>query len=196
MQYIVNHRSTPRFNGFLKFAVFLSTLAISVCIAGLYGILNDQITFTISPEYFTKFKYVQFGVKPAYFGGERQAVAAIGFLATWWVGLIIGMALGLTGLSYKHHKTMLLMILKAISITFCITICAGFAGFLYGKYHLANTGVNWWLPNDLVDKKAFIVVGSIHNFSYLGGLAGLLAGNIYLVVKKSIGSKNPMTTTN
>jgi len=156
----------------------------------MYGILNDQITFTISPEYFTKFKYVQFGVNPAQFGGTRLAVAAIGFLATWWVGLFIGLALGLTGLAYKHYKTMLRMILKAIIATFFVTICAGCAGFLYGKYGLAKTGVNWWLPKNLVDKKAFIVVGSIHNFSYLGGLVGVFAGIIYLASKQNTGNKS------
>jgi hypothetical protein len=31
-----------------------------VLIAGVYGILHDQITFTISPEYFTEFKSAQF----------------------------------------------------------------------------------------------------------------------------------------
>jgi len=41
--------------------------------------------------------------------------------------------------------------------------------------------VNWWLPENLVDRKAFITVGSIHNFSYLGGLLGIIAGIIYLV---------------
>lgn len=28
--------------------------------AGLYGVLHDQVTYTISPEYFTKLKFEQF----------------------------------------------------------------------------------------------------------------------------------------
>ncbi|MGB0763409.1 MAG: hypothetical protein ACPGO0_05625, partial [Acidimicrobiales bacterium] len=56
-------------------------------IAGLYGIIHDQITYTISPEYFTKlkfyqFEYVDFGLP------NRAFVLFIGFLATWWVGFI------------------------------------------------------------------------------------------------------------
>ena len=80
-----------------KFAVFSATLFISILLAGLYGILHDQVTYTIAPEYFTKFKYGQFGFEPAWFGGHRQTVAAIGFLATWWTGIFIGLGLGLTG---------------------------------------------------------------------------------------------------
>ena len=51
----------------------------------------------------------------------------------------------------------------------------------YGKFSLAETGVDWWLPENLIDKKNFIAVGSMHNFSYLGGLIGLVAGIIYIV---------------
>src|SRR5271166_328085 len=98
-----------RFNPYLKFGTFLSSIIISILIAVVYGILNDQITYTISPEYFTKFKYLQFGVRPDLFGGDRQAVVAIGFLATWWVGLIIGLAFGINGLVFKDNKIMFRM---------------------------------------------------------------------------------------
>lgn len=167
-----------------KFGVLASTIFISAMLAGLYGIIHDQITFSISPEYFTKFKYVQFGFDSEDFGGHRNTVALIGFLATWWTGIFIGVGLGLTALIYADHKTMLRVIRKAISLVFLVTIVTGLAGFFYGKLHLAKAGVNWWLPEYLVDKNNFIIVGSIHNFSYLGGLFGLITGVIYLVVNK------------
>ena len=63
-------------------------IAVAVCgamVAGVYGILHDQITYTISPEYFSKFKFDQF--RYAEIGlPDRVFVAEIGFLATWWVG--------------------------------------------------------------------------------------------------------------
>jgi hypothetical protein len=56
-------------------------------IAGAYGIVHDQVTYTIAPEYFTKLKFHQFHY--ADFGlGNRIFAATIGFLATWWVGAI------------------------------------------------------------------------------------------------------------
>jgi hypothetical protein len=168
---------------FLKFGVFLLSIIFSIIIAGLYGIVNDQVTYTISPEYFTKFKYIQFGINPKELGGARQTVAAIGFLATWWVGLAIGVSLGLGGLAFKNHKTMFRNVLNALLLTFCITVCTGLAGFLYGKFHLVKTGVDWWLPGNLIDKDRFIIVGSVHNFSYLGGLLGLATGIVYLLLK-------------
>ena len=164
-----------------KFAVFSATIFISILLAGLYGVLHDQVTYSIAPEYFTKFKYNQFGFEPQWFGGHRQTVAVIGFLATWWTGMFIGLVLGLTALIFKDHKAMSRAIRKAITVTFCFTIVTGISGFLYGRFVLTKTGVEWWLPDNLVDKNAFIIVGSIHNFSYLGGLLGLVAGIYYLI---------------
>ena len=143
--------------------------------------LHDQITYFISPEYFTKFKYRQFGFKPEWFGGHRQTVAAIGFLATWWMGLFIGLLLGLLSLIFPDHKTMAIALKKAIGIVMLLTIVAGIVGFMYGRFYLNKSDVNWWLPPDLSDRSSFIVVGSIHNFSYLGGLLGLLISIVYMI---------------
>ena len=51
---------------------------LGAIVGGLYGILHDQITYSISPEYFTRLKFFQFhyadfGLPPRYF------VAEIGF---------------------------------------------------------------------------------------------------------------------
>lgn len=164
-----------------KLGVFSLFLFCSIIIAGIYGIIHDQITYSISPEYFTKFKYRQFGFEPLWFGGDRQTVAIIGFLATWWMGLIIGGILGLIALIFPDHKTMEKALRKTILLVFCIAIICSLIGGLYGRYYLAYTQVNWWLPENLIDYKAFVIVGSIHNFSYLGGVLGIFAGIFYLV---------------
>ena len=164
-----------------KFGVLILAVVASALLAGVYGMIHDQITYTISHEYFTKFKYAQFGFEPAWFGGDRPTVAIIGFLATWWVGSFIGTGLGLLGLLFPQAAAMRKALFGAIGLVYCTAIAAGAGGFLYGKYYLTNTGVNWWLPADLIDKNAFITVGSIHNFGYAGGLAGLLIGALYLL---------------
>jgi hypothetical protein len=167
-----------------KFGVLTATIFISIILSGIYGIIHDQITYSISPEYFTKFKYQQFGFEPAWFGGHRQTVAAIGFLATWWMGLIIGALLGLTGLIFSNHTIMRKSIIKGIKIVFVTAMLFALIGFLWGKYYLVYRGVNWWLPDGLINKDQFIIVGSIHNFSYLGGIAGILFAITYLIRKR------------
>lgn len=126
-----------------KFGVFTSFIFVAILIGGIYGILHDQLTYSISPEYFTKFKYRQFGFKPEWFGGHRATVAAIGFLATWWAGLFIGISLGLLALIFPTHTLMVKALRKAFFHVFIVTVVFGVAGYLYGKFYLAGKYVSW-----------------------------------------------------
>lgn len=161
-----------------KFTYFLFLLIALPILAGLYGAIHDQVTYTISPEYFTKFKYGQFGFDPEWFGGHRQTVAVIGFLATWWTGLPIAIILGIAGRSHVNMKTLWITTMKSILITMLITAIAGVMGYFYG-FTLIDENLNWDFPADLIDKHSFILVGAIHNFSYLGGVVGLVAAGSY-----------------
>lgn len=167
-----------------KFGVFASTTFIAIILSGLYGIIHDQITFTISPEYFTRLKFGQFKVYPADWGGVRQAVVVVGFLASWWMGIFIGLLLGLTGMIFTHHRIMRKAIINGIKVTLVTAILFAFFGFFWGKYYLLKVGVDWPLPGELLNKNNFIVVGSIHNFSYLGGVAGILFAVIYMIRRR------------
>ena len=167
-----------------KLGVFTATTIIAIILSGLYGIVHDQVTYSISPEYFTKFKYQQFGIEPARFGSDRQVVAIIGFLASWWMGIFIGILLGLTGLIFNSYKIMRKAIINGIKVTLLTTILFAILGFLWGKFYLVKAGVDWPLPDGLVDKDHFIIVGSVHNFSYLGGIAGILFAIIYMVRRR------------
>lgn len=171
-----------------KFLTLILIIAIAPIIGGLYGILHDQLTYTISPEYYTKFKFYQFGLmdmgNEAIFPNPRIEVSAVGFMATWWMGLPIGLILGLVGLIHKDHRQMLKVTMKAVLITVIVAFVTGLIGLAYGKLFLADKGVDWWLPENLIDTENFISVGSMHNFSYLGGLFGLIAGIIYSIKLK------------
>ena len=171
-----------------KFLILILIIAIAPIIGGLYGILHDQLTYTISPEYYTKFKFYQFGLmdmgNEAIFPNPRIEVSAVGFMATWWMGLPIGLMLGLVGLIHKDHRQMFKVTMKGVLITVIVAFVTGLIGLAYGKLFLADKGVDWWLPENLIDTKNFISVGSMHNFSYLGGLFGLIAGIIYSIKQK------------
>src|ERR1043166_9744385 len=57
---------------------------LGALLAGPYGVVHDQVTYSISAEYFTRLKFSQF--QRADFGfPPRVFVAEIGFLATWCV---------------------------------------------------------------------------------------------------------------
>jgi hypothetical protein len=168
-----------------KFLILLLVIVLALLIAGLYGIVHDQITYTISHEYYTKFKFYQFGLmdmgNEAIFPNPRIEVSAVGFLATWWMGIPIGIILGIVGLILKDYKQMFKVLMKSTLITLIVAFLTGLTGLAYGKFYLVNTDLNWWFPDNLIDKKSFIMVGSMHNFSYIGGLTGMIAGIIYII---------------
>ena len=175
-----------------KILTFPLLLVISCLLGGAYGILHDQLTYTIAPEYYTKFKFYQFGFmdmgNEAIFPNPRFYVSVVGFLATWWMGLFIGFLLGLIGFVHTGWKLMFTITLKAFLFTMLIAFATGLTGLAYGYFFLADLPKeefrNWYLPDNLIDFRNFITVGSMHNFSYLGGVIGLVAGMIYSMSQK------------
>ncbi len=173
-------------------------LIIAPILGGIYGIVHDQITYTISNEYYTKFKFIQFGLNDWGMGenigtigdpeiilyNPRYGASIVGFLATWWVGMTIGVILGLIGLIHRNGKEMFKITIKAFLITIGIALLVGTIGLIYGKLVLVNNSPNWIFPNNLVNRTNFIMVGSMHNFSYFGGLIGLLISIFYSIRQK------------
>lgn len=87
----------------LKFLNFFLIIIFSILVAGIYGIIHDQITYSISNDYFTLFKFQQFGISKSPLN-IRAKVAIIGFLATWWVGLFLGIVYALLSLFRNSKK--------------------------------------------------------------------------------------------
>ncbi|HVS97199.1 MAG TPA: hypothetical protein VHE54_11980 [Puia sp.] len=172
-----------------KLATFLIIVLAAIVIASLYGIGHNQVTYTISPEYYTKFKFIQFNLADSgaaqHMTQPRSAVVMVGVKATWWMGLYIGVILGLFALIYRNPDRMFASAMQALGIVLGIAIIAGVIGDLYGRNVLVKKGVDWWLPGTLVHRDDFITVGSIHNFSYLGGLIGLVVAIVFLLLKKA-----------
>ena len=141
-------------------------------IAGIYGILHDQVTYSIGPEYFTKLKFKQFHY--ADFGlGDRVFASCIGFLATWWVGFIIGWFLSRRLIPNQDRATAYRGILKGFAIVFASGLLAGGIGYLYGTSIELNGPHSLWQPVferfQINDPAGFVRVAYIHNASYLGG---------------------------
>src|SRR5438132_7621148 len=81
-----------------RFRIMVQIAVLGALVAGMYGALHDQISYTISPEYFTEMKFRQFAY--ANFGWPpRMFASEVGFLGTWWVGLIAGWILARVGLA-------------------------------------------------------------------------------------------------
>ncbi len=155
-----------------KLLVLLLILLLAPLIGGLYGILHDQLTYTISPEYYTKFKFYQFGlleqgvtVAPE---EHRLMAGMVGFFATWWMGIAIGIILGIV--CFVQHS-------DGQATVPCCHAVDGSGGIDSFRYRAAGglSMVTWEILDKtggyrkgLIRRKDFIAVGSMHNFSYIG----------------------------
>jgi len=179
-----------------KFLVFLLIIIIAPIIGGLYGIVHDQFTYTISHEYFTKFKFYQFELmttgNEAIFPNPRIQVAIIGWRATWWMGIPIGLILGLEGFGNIDAKSMLKITIKSLILNVLVVLFVGLLGLAYGYLVLSKQPLSnfesWYIPTNVIDTRTFINVSAMHNFSYVGGVLGLIAAITYSTIlrKRSI----------
>ena len=162
-------------------------IILTPILAGLYGVIHDQLTYSISHEYYTEFKFQQFGIAEegakCYFP-DRVGAAYVGFMATWWTGIPIGLILGLVGLIHKDWRNMFRITIRSLLLTLIISLATGLIGLFYGRLFLIHSDLNWYFPDHLIYRTRFIMVGSMHNFSYLGGLIGLIIGIIYQIRQK------------
>ena len=69
--------------GLVKLLLFPVLLAVACVIAGLYGALHNQISYTVSPEYFHANKFHQFAI-PANLHDRLAPPSWAGMLPGGW----------------------------------------------------------------------------------------------------------------
>ncbi len=155
--------------------------AVGSLIAGAYGVLHDQVTYTLSPEYFTQFKSEQFAW--ADFGWPiRVYVSEIGFMATWWVGFVAGWFLARLSVPYHPGPTAWRQCLSGFAVVFLFALVGDGVGAWLGWRRMQEQDLGEWVSfarlYGVKDIPRFVWVAFIHNASYLGGLVGLIAALI------------------
>jgi hypothetical protein len=159
-----------------QLAAMVRIAAIGAVVAATYGAVHDQVSYTISPEYFTKLKFHQFAWADA--GWPRRVfVAEVGMLATWWVGMIAGWVLCRAGFADPEKATLRGDVARAFAIVLGVAVASGVVGVLLGTIASHGDLTSWseWRENLwLVDVPSFVIVAYLHWASYLGALLGLV----------------------
>jgi hypothetical protein len=161
----------------------LGYAVLGAILAGVYGVLHDQITYGISPEYFTRLKFSQFHY--ANFGfPPRVLVAEVGFLATWWVGFFAAWFLARITVPAFPPRRAFWRTAQGFLIVFACGLAAFAAGYFYGILSTSGSECSGWKEVGsslgISDLPAFVRVAYIHNASYLGGLVGLIVAILYV----------------
>ena len=164
--------------------LLLPVLLVAGCLAsGLYGALHNQISYTVSPEYFHAFKFHQFDI-PAQFH-NRIGAAIVGWYASWWMGVFIGMPVLLFGLILPGWRTYLSCCLTAFGVIAATALLVGLAALVYASSVIPEPSpIEFWYGERLQDPAAFMRSGTMHDFSYLGGFLGIVTGSLYLLIAR------------
>ncbi|MXP30143.1 hypothetical protein GRI58_15140 [Porphyrobacter algicida] len=139
----------------------------------IYGVLHDQVTAHICVEYFTI-------AHPPVFPTQSPFLLAIGWgiIATWWVGLPLGILLAAAARTGRSAKLGLSELRRPIVLLMLFSGCAAMLSGIIGASLVATEVIA--LPNgwgDVIPKQlwaAFSFDVWAHSTSYLaGGLGGL-----------------------
>jgi hypothetical protein len=160
-----------------RYTGFCLTILITILAAILYGEVHDQITIRICPEYFTI-------AHPQVSDTTSLTKLAFiwGFLATWWVGLLLGIPLAICAHAGSRPPFPLRRLLPPIaSLLVVMAACAGFSGmigmmlFMSGHVQLNQ---HWLSVIPQRHMLGFICDCWTHLASYL---CGFIAGIVLMV---------------
>jgi hypothetical protein len=157
---------------------------LSIAAAILYGIAHDSITTRICVEYFT------IAHPPIFNHTENPTLLAFGWgiLATWWVGLGLGVPLSLVARVGSRPKLgagdLARSVVILVAAMLFISLLAGIVG-----HELAESGAVW-LVGDFASRVpaekhvAFLAVAWAHGAAYLAGFLGGLVLWIWTWVRR------------
>jgi hypothetical protein len=168
-----------------EYAVLLAAVAAAL----VYGAVNDQVTVTISPEYFIFGKeiYKTIGEHPP-MRQLRWEAAKVGLKATWTVGLIFGVLLLIANNPYgplpRLPNRQLLWYLPVILLT--ALTCGAMGGWLgyHGYLTPLDSDFRDMVYANVYRPRRFMCTWGVHLGGYVGGIVGTIGAVIAVVVTR------------
>ncbi len=152
----------------------LRIILLAIVSAISYGLIHDQITARLCVEYFSVFH-------PKVIDSTSPTLLALvwGVIATWWVGLLIGIPLSICARAGRRPKLTARDLVPAIAVMFAICGILAFAAGAFA-YWLIATGraaplqVFPWMEGRIPPDHQiwFLVDLASHNAAYFAGAAG------------------------
>ncbi|MCB9879287.1 MAG: hypothetical protein H6835_16955 [Planctomycetes bacterium] len=157
-----------------------SIVAMCIVAAIAYGIAHDLVTAHVCVEYFT------IGHPPV-FGTDSPLLLALGWgvIATWWVGLMLGLVLAFAAVRGARPMRTARSLLRPVALLLLVmAVCAALAG---GIGYFAG-GQGWVfllepLASRVPSERHVLFLADLwaHSASYLVGFVGglVLAGRVW-----------------
>jgi hypothetical protein len=201
----------------VKLALVLVSIVLACLYAALFGALHNQISYLVSPDYFHAFKFIQFGIPPDLH--NRIGAALVGVLASWWMGIPLGLVVAPLAWTQSSWQKFLIDFHKMAAVMILVTILVSVLGILVGTFTATSDPVSG-LPVPLVVESSddqlklvpgkeakviiipieatgvqspyrFRVAGTMHNFTYAGGVLALLVGIGYQIMLRRAANRPP-----
>lgn len=161
----------------------LKHAVLGAVLAGAYGSLHDEITYSISHEYFASLKfpqfcYLDFGLPP------KAYVAEIGFVAAACAGFFAGWFLARVTVPASPPRAALRRTFHGLLAVWICSFAASALAYLVGISRGPHPHYAAWgaleATAGILDLPGFVRVAYIHNASYIGALIGLVAAVLWL----------------
>lgn len=149
----------------------LKIILFCIGVAVAYGMVHDQITARICVEYFTV-------GHPPIFNTDSPTLLGIGWgiVATWWVGLLLGVPLAFVARVGDSPKRQVGDLVRPAAILIMISALAaciaGVAGWRLAESGVVSLPAPWSQRVRTEKHAAFIADLFAHNASYGGGFVG------------------------
>ena len=149
----------------------MGIVVLSIAMAVVYGIAHDQVTARVCVEYFT------IGHPPVWDSTDPTELAIVwGIIATWWVGLILGVPLAVVArVGSRPKRSVSSLVPPILWLMGVMATCALAAGVIGGL--LASSGAVFLVQPMATLVPAdrhvpFLICLWAHSASYLVGAVG------------------------
>ena len=163
---------------------FAAIILLCIVAAVVYGVVHDLITARICVEYFT------IG-HPRVFGTDDPTLLGLGWgvIATWWVGLLLGIPLALASRVGSMPKLTAARLIGPLVLMLMIVGACAFMAGIVGNLAARRRWV--WLIEPLASRVppdrhvAFLTDLWAHSASYLGGCLGGVLLFVWIVIRRA-----------
>lgn len=153
-----------------KAVLFPALLCLGCILCGVYGAVHNQISYTVSPDFFHFQLFDLFDTPEAL--RNRLGASLVGWQGTWWMGFFVCTPVLLVGLILPGPMVYLTRCLMAFAIITATALFVGMTAMAYAVSHPEVCG-------------RFDCAGVMHNFSYLGGFLGIFTGSAFLIWERA-----------
>ena len=155
-------------------------IIISTIFASLFGAIHNQISYSVSDEFFKDFLFGNFGINDWELNNNRLEASVVGILGSYWVGLILGIVYSIVYIFLKSINSFK-NIINAISFNILFTFLGSLVGYIVARFFVPLKYSGVWMDFGTQEPERYIEAAYMHSGSYFGGIIGLLFGIFYLL---------------